>query len=51
MRADIVPGGVFPDYELTDHTKSWRRLSELQHADHETAPPSRHPSDPATAVS
>jgi hypothetical protein len=21
MRADIVPGGTFPDYELTDHTK------------------------------
>jgi hypothetical protein len=30
MRADIVPGGVFPDYELTDHTKTRRRLSELQ---------------------
>ena len=35
MRADIAPGGIFPDYELTDHTKSWRR----------------HPGDPATAVS
>ena len=30
MRADIVPGGKFPDYELTDHTKKRRRLSELQ---------------------
>jgi peroxiredoxin len=30
VRADIVPGGVFPDYELTDHTKKRRRLSELQ---------------------
>jgi peroxiredoxin len=30
MRADIVPGGLFPDYELTDHTKKRRRLSELQ---------------------
>jgi peroxiredoxin len=30
MRADIVPGATFPDYELTDHTKSRRRLSELQ---------------------
>ena len=30
MRADIVPGGTFPDYELTDHTKVRRRLSELQ---------------------
>jgi peroxiredoxin len=30
MRCDIVPGGVFPDYELPDHTKQMRRLSELQ---------------------
>jgi peroxiredoxin len=30
VRADIVPGGTFPDYELTDHTKTRRRLSELQ---------------------
>jgi peroxiredoxin len=30
MRADIVPGGAFPDYELTDHTKTRRTLSELQ---------------------
>jgi peroxiredoxin len=30
LRADIVPGGTFPDYELTDHTKKRRRLSELQ---------------------
>jgi peroxiredoxin len=30
MRADIVPGGTFPDYELTDHAKMRRRLSELQ---------------------
>lgn len=33
MRADIVPGGVFPDYELTAHDKSRRRLSELQGRD------------------
>ncbi|HZA12272.1 peroxiredoxin family protein [Mycobacterium sp.] len=33
MRADIVPGGDFPDYELTDHTKTRRRLSELQGID------------------
>src|SRR4029077_7252391 len=33
MRADIAPGGVFPDYELTDHTKTRRRLSELQGID------------------
>jgi peroxiredoxin len=30
MRADIASGGRFPDYELTDHTKTRRRLSELQ---------------------
>ena len=30
MRADIVPGGTFPDYELPDHTSTPRRLSELQ---------------------
>jgi peroxiredoxin len=33
MRADIVPGGTFPDYELTDHTKTRRKLSELQGTD------------------
>jgi peroxiredoxin len=30
MRADIAPGAKFPDYELPDHTKVPRRLSELQ---------------------
>src|SRR5437879_1707781 len=30
MRADIVPGATFPDYERTDHTQARRRLSELQ---------------------
>ena len=30
MRADIAPGGTFPDDELTDHTESRRTLSELQ---------------------
>ncbi|MGZ4314024.1 MAG: redoxin domain-containing protein [Solirubrobacteraceae bacterium] len=30
MRADIAPGETFPDYELTDHTKTRRTLSELQ---------------------
>lgn len=30
MRADIVPGGKFPDYELTDHERTRRRLSDLQ---------------------
>jgi len=33
MRADIVPGAVFPDYELTDHTGTRRKLSQLQGAD------------------
>ncbi|MBN9387297.1 MAG: redoxin domain-containing protein [Chloroflexi bacterium] len=33
MRADIVPGAKFPDYELTDHAKTRRKLSELQGAD------------------
>src|SRR6195952_5509399 len=30
MRSDIVPGGVFPDYELPDHAGTLRTLSELQ---------------------
>jgi peroxiredoxin len=30
MRADITPDGTFPDYELTDHAKTRRKLSELQ---------------------
>ena len=33
MRADIAPGGTFPDYELPDHTKVPRKLSELQGED------------------
>jgi peroxiredoxin len=33
MRSDIVPGGVFPDYELPDHTSTVRKLSELQGED------------------
>jgi peroxiredoxin len=33
MRADIVPGAIFPDYELTDHTGERRTLSELQGPD------------------
>jgi peroxiredoxin len=32
MRNDIVPGAHFPDYELTDHTATRRKLSELQDA-------------------
>jgi peroxiredoxin len=30
MRSDIIPGAHFPDYELTDHTRARRKLSELQ---------------------
>jgi hypothetical protein len=30
MRSDIVPGGIFPDYELPEHTGKARKLSELQ---------------------
>jgi peroxiredoxin len=33
VRSDIVPGGVFPDYELPDHTDTLVRLSELQRDD------------------
>lgn len=30
MRPDIVPGAIFPDYELSDHSAKRRKLSELQ---------------------
>src|ERR1700677_4085530 len=33
MRSNIVPGGIFPDYELPDHTGELRKLSELQGTD------------------
>ena len=33
MRSDIIPGGIFPDYTLPDHTGTVRRLSELQGRD------------------
>ena len=33
MRSDIVPGAIFPDYELADHTAKRRKLSELQGPD------------------
>src|SRR5947207_8680243 len=33
MHPDIVPGAVFPDYELSDHTGKRRKLSELQEQD------------------
>ena len=28
MRPDLIPGNVFPDYQLPDHTSTPRRLSE-----------------------
>jgi peroxiredoxin len=33
MRSDIKPGVTFPDYELPDHTRTRRKLSELQGED------------------
>src|ERR1700681_4092440 len=33
MRADIVAGGIFPDYELTDHAGRRRKLSDQQGSD------------------
>jgi peroxiredoxin len=33
MRADIIPGAIFPDYELSDHTGTRRKLSALQGPD------------------
>jgi peroxiredoxin len=33
MRPDIVPGASFPDYELPDHTKTPRKLSDIQGED------------------
>jgi len=33
MRPDIIPGAIFPDYELSDHDAKRRKLSELQGSD------------------
>jgi hypothetical protein len=30
MRPDMIPGAVFPDYELSDHTAKRRKLPALQ---------------------
>jgi peroxiredoxin len=30
MRSDMIPGAIFPDYELSDQTAKHRKLSELQ---------------------
>ena len=33
MCHDVAPGGVFPDYELPDHTGKLCKLRELQRDD------------------
>jgi peroxiredoxin len=33
MRSDIIPGAIFPDYELSYHAAKRRKLSELQGPD------------------
>ncbi len=33
MRDDIIPGAIFHNYQLTDHTTKRRKLSELQEQD------------------
>ena len=33
MRSYIVPGAVFPDYELSDHREKRQKLSDLQQQD------------------
>ena len=30
MRPDIVPGAIFPDYGLSDHTAKRRKLSDCK---------------------
>ena len=30
MPSDIVPGAIFPDYELSDHTAKHRKLSDRE---------------------
>jgi peroxiredoxin len=30
MRSNVIPGAVFPDYELSDHAGKRRKLSDLQ---------------------
>jgi peroxiredoxin len=33
MRPELMPGEIFPDYELPDHTHTMRRLSHIQGQD------------------
>lgn len=40
MRSDIVPGGVFPDYALPDHTGTVRSLYSRFHGWDRRAPES-----------
>jgi len=37
MRTDIVPGSIFPDYELPDHTTKRRKLSAVDSLEHPPA--------------
>src|SRR5947199_179019 len=46
MRSDIVPGSIFPNYELPDHTGKLRKLSDLQ----EYTDPEHDPMIPHTLV-
>jgi len=41
MRNDMVPGTVFPDYELSDHTTKRRKLTVLQGQDPTVLEPER----------
>jgi hypothetical protein len=41
MKAHIVPGAICPDYELSDHRRTHRTLSELHGGDR--SPPEPHP--------
>src|SRR5258708_19427634 len=56
MRSDIVPGAIFPHYELSDHTAKPRKPSQLQPPPPlfllPTPPPSSptHPLQPAVIL-
>jgi len=33
LRADMIPGATFPDFALTDHTRTRQKLSDVQGID------------------
>lgn len=33
MRTDMIPGAIFPDFELTDHSRTRQKLSDVQGID------------------